>query len=945
MKKIYKIILPLLMVTSTLWSQREVTIPASDDPTNLSDLFTFITGDTLATGERTDSNTIYKLENGKVYINTGRFNSDFDLNIEAVDLADIDNKPIITRIPNNDGSYPTIMHARGNVTLRNLWIISAERGPLEQHQWGSLRLYGEGTRLIADNCLIEKDRGGFFQLRADNIKAYITNCVFRNGGNRRVSNGNGRGFDSRNFWMDTLIMRNTIVHNIQDRFFRSQGGTEPHNYLEIDHCTSFNTNGRHGHIQLGRALKVKITNNLFINPIMMGSSAVYREEQTQPDNELHKVITIDSLYENTELTISNNNIFWTQDVLDYWASNDTVSAPGVLSQLVIDNLGDAADNAFFSEPLELNSVPQSILQYVIDLYNNPASEEMFDFIVEDVSLAGTPFDSGNLFDFATFDACYSENTTSATAATNGGAIGATAQCDNLVVVPEEARFVLIEANDDPTNLRDIFTAITSDTTDTGERVSMNTTYLLENGKVYINTGRFNVDYPLQIEAVDLEDKDNKPIITRIPNNDGSYPTIMHARGNVTLRNLWIISAERGPLEQHQWGSLRLYGEGTRLIAEDCLIEKDRGGFFQIRADNIKAYITNCVFRNGGNRRVSNGNGRGFDSRNFWMDTLIMRNTIVHNIQDRFFRSQGGTEPHNYLEIDHCTSFNTNGRHGHIQLGRALKVKITNNLFINPIMMGSSAVYREEQTQPDNELHKVITIDSLYENTELTISNNNIFWSQDVLDYWASNDTVFAPEVLSQLVIENLGDAVDNAFFSEPLELNSVPQSILQYVIDLYNNPASEEMFDFIVEDIALEGTPFDSGNLFDFDTFSPCYSSENISATAATDGGPIGAVTTCENLVSEVFDLPNDPTIQLKVNPNPVRDGIGFVEFSLGQSSDVVILTHDISGKVLGQRFIQKLFSGNHRIELGFDNQYKPGLYFVSVATESGVMSTKVIVQ
>jgi hypothetical protein len=152
------------------------------------------------------------------------------------------------------------------------------------------------------------------------------------------------------------------------------------------------------------------------------------------------------------------------------------------------------------------------------------------------------------------------------------------------------------------------------------------------------------------------------------------------------------------------------------------------------------------------------------------------------------------------------------------------------------------------------------------------------------------------------------------------------------------------MFDFIVEDIALAGTPFDSGNLFDFPTFSPCYSPETTSATAATDGGPIGAVTTCDNL-TDVFDLPNDPTIQLQVSPNPVRDGIGFVEFSLGQSSDVVILTHDISGKVLGQRFIQRLSSGDHRIELGFDQQYKPGLYFVSVATDSGVMSTKVIVQ
>jgi len=183
---------------------------------------------------------------------------------------------------------------------------------------------GDDTRVIADHCIFEKDRGGFFQLRGNNIKLYITNCILRNGGNRRILQGNGRGVDARNTTLDTLVMRNTIVHNIQDRFFRSQGAMDPHNYIEIDNCTSFNTVGRHGFIQLGRVLKAKITNNLFIDPIMLGSSPIYTDEQTQPDGDLHKVITLDTLYDGTDLTISNNNVFWNADVTEiayqaqYW---------------------------------------------------------------------------------------------------------------------------------------------------------------------------------------------------------------------------------------------------------------------------------------------------------------------------------------------------------------------------------------------------------------------------------------------------------------------------------------------------------------------------------------------------------------------------------------------------------------------------------------------------
>lgn len=505
--------------------------------------------------------------------------------------------------------------------------------------------------------------------------------------------------------------------------------------------------------------------------------------------------------------------------------------------------------------------------------------------------------------------------------------------------------VSIPASSDPANPTDIFPIIMGDTTATGERNDNNTIYELENGQVYITTGRIvnKPEWPLQIQAADLTDTDNKPIISRIPNTSGNYPDIMRPEGNVTLRNLWLIVGEKGPLEQHDWGRIRFMGDNTRIIAEDCILEKDRGGFFQLRGNNIKLYITNCLLRNGGNRRILQGNGRGVDARNTALDTLVMKNTIVHNIQDRFFRSQGGMDPHNYIEIDHCTAFNAAGRHGFIQLGRVTTAKITNNLFINPIMLGSSPFYTDEQTQPDDELHKVITVDTLYDNTSLTISNNNIFWDQEVMDYWASNDTVSAPGFLSDLVMDNLGAAASDAYFQEPLSLNSVPQSILPYVEDLYANPMAEDMFDFIVEDVAFAGTAFDSGNLFDFSTFDPCYSPSAQSATAATDGGPIGAVSFCPALTN-VFDVDVNPALALNISPNPVTNDLNL-SFELTSASQVNISIMDINGRVVAPVFEGTLASGQHTLTEHLGNRFTQGLYLLSLQTEQGMMTKKLIVQ
>ena len=1091
MKKFYylSIVALCFFLVNSIQAQRVVLIEPSTDPTMPADIFPVIMGDTLADGNRTDENTIYQLRNGQVYITTGRLvnKPNWTLHIEAEDLTDTDTKPVLTRIPNASGTFPDIMRAEGDVTLKNIWIISGDKGPGEQHDWGKIRIMGDNTRVIAQDCIIEKDRGGFIQIRGNRTKVYVDGCILRNGGNRRILQGNGRGIDARNTTMDTLIVTNSVIHNIIDRVFRSQGAIEPHTYIEFDHNTIFNVGGRHGCFQFGQALTVKVTNNFIQNPLMLGTSPIYTDEQTQPDNETHKVFTIDTLHAGTNFTFGGNNIYWTQDVLDVINGIDSVTVPTIYSDLILQSLGNDGTGTFIQDPTPLNSVPMNITQYVIDLYNNPAAEDMFDFVVEDASLAGTAVDFGNLFDFSTFDPCYASSAVSATADTGGGAIGAVSFCDGLTagqgtntvvdiivnsenhntleaaviaakldddlsgagpftvfaptddafaalgqdvintlladpegdlaqillyhvvagsvlstdlsdgmtattlngkditvriengnvfinnaqvtaadiqgdngvvhvinavlipptdVTPDPARIVEIPASDDPTMPADIFPVIMGDTTATGERVSNNTIYRLQNGVVYITTGRLvnKPEWTLHIEAVDLENTEVKPILTRIPNASGTFPDIMRAEGNVTLKNIWIISGDKGPGEQHDWGKIRIMGDNTRVIAQDCIIEKDRGGFIQIRGNRTKVYVDGCILRNGGNRRILQGNGRGIDARNTTMDTLIVTNSVIHNIIDRVFRSQGAIEPHTYIEFDQNTIFNVGGRHGCFQFGQALTVKVTNNFIQNPLMLGTSPVYTDEQTQPDNEAHKVFTIDTLHAGTNFTFGGNNIYWTQDVLDVINGIDSVSVPTVYSDLILQSLGNDGTGTFIEDPTPLNNVPMNITQYVIDLYNNPAAEDMFDFVVEDASLAGTPVDFGNLFDFSAFDPCYDPMAVSATAATHGGAIGAVSFCANLSTSIFESDYSSTLNLTAMPNPMTFGATF-GYNLANTGQVRLSIHSIVGQeiaVLANGIQQQ---GVHTVDFNISQQLAKGVYIARLQTEEGQMAIKIMLK
>ncbi len=509
---------------------------------------------------------------------------------------------------------------------------------------------------------------------------------------------------------------------------------------------------------------------------------------------------------------------------------------------------------------------------------------------------------------------------------------------------------IVNIPSDPLDVVDMYDVIMGDTTATGERVDNNTIYTLDNGGLYISSVRLGntKEWPLQIQAVDLTDLDNKPIITRIPNSTGGYPQIAWVDGDMSLTNLWIISGEKGPLEGHDWGQIRMLGDSTTIRVTDCIIEKDRGGFLQLRANMVKCFVDNCIFRNGGNRFILEGNGRGIDARNFVFDTLIVKNSIIHNIVDRVFRSQGGTAAHNYIAFDNNTIFNVAGRHGCFQLRWVNSARITNNIMINPMMLGTTPRLTDEQNQPDDEAHKIITLDTVTSATQLFIANNNIYWTPDVEAAWVPHaDSVKKPAILSMLVKQVMGADTANAYFEDMITLNNVPQNITQYIIDLYANPAATDMFDFVVEDSAVFMSPTDNGNLFNFAAFDPCYPGTSVSATSATHGGAIGYTLGCEglNIPSEYGTAIEDPNegLGLVAAPNPFHS-VTDLSFFLPKAGYASLTVYDVSGKVVDVVADGPMHAGQHLVTWSPGSSLSRGLYFLRLQSEQGYMVQKLLV-
>lgn len=432
MKKIYITSLFFLCFIGSILAQT-ITVDANldgDASFPFTDINVFINNDTSATGEQLHD--VYLLEAGGVYFFTAPALWPFDVTIAATGNVENLGKPFVGRRNAAGGtSLGRIYTGFGSLTFDGLFLQLGEEGPdAAQYETSPVRPEGNGKKYVFNNCIIEKSRQGTIRVEGEDAVVYVTNNIIRNYGDYEKFQGNGRVVDLRDNFGDSVVIRNNVIHNILDRVFIGFRQTGL-NYFEYTSNTLFNHVGRHGMIQLKNTKETIIKDNIFMNPSIMGTAPFLANEQGPAHlNSTNYLVSIDTLVAGASIDMSNNNIFWTEDVLEHYATFDSVSQPLILSPEVEGVLSNP-ESAFFTEVLELNNVPdrQPLITYAREAVLFRDSVGITDIMVEDISAAGSPFDNGYLFDFSTFDPCYSPESISVTASSEGGAIGVQFLCD------------------------------------------------------------------------------------------------------------------------------------------------------------------------------------------------------------------------------------------------------------------------------------------------------------------------------------------------------------------------------------------------------------------------------------------------------------------------------------------------------------------------------------
>lgn len=468
--------------------------------------------------------------------------------------------------------------------------------------------------------------------------------------------------------------------------------------------------------------------------------------------------------------------------------------------------------------------------------------------------------------------------------------------------------------------------VNGDTTDNGDRVDVNTIYELEMGGIYYVASALSINSKLHIRSAG--GAGFLPAIMPQKDESGNWPQTINNAGDITLEGIYL-SNKNGDDANPKWGGFRAAGPDSRVVLDGCQFEYDKASTIQLRADGIKLYITNCIAAKTGNYREYNGNGRLVDTRGYHSDSIVIKNTTVYYMQDRLIRNMGGEV--NYLEFDHVTVNNNQGFHGCFAMARVHKAKITNNLVINGMYGGDHPNTNEQtSTNPvDNEQIYMITMDTIYDDTELEIHHNNFAFTSDLIDYFNTIDSVAKPEVLSPTVEAELGDAAADAYFEEVVEFTNMPDVPWDFLRSIYATPNAEQHPDNWPDNIGISN--IDAG-----------YASSYTSYTAADDGGPIGDLNW---ITTGIFDrgASADNGLTVNVYPNPVAGNANF-NYELNSASSVTLTIYDLTGKVVDAVVAENQSMGKHNL-VWKNKGLNTGLYLYTLSTGAKSFSGKLTIK
>ena len=323
-----------LMVIAPVQSFAKVTAPDTVIVPEGAQIYDFIMGDTTSTGARNVPGRVYKLERGKMYIftETMEINFDFTLIADDDDPSNPVRPPMLVRGVHPDGSLvDQLFNLTGDniqVKFKNILFQGVPMDGVYRNDW-ALGLSGSGTdvRLIFDKCVFNGWTYAATDLPMENIKLYVTDCIFRNMV-QPVHPFGGQVIATYNA-VDTLLYTNNTFFNCSS-YIILPDPEKYCNYLRFDHNTIFTT-------MVNPFWTPTLHNAEFTNNIIYGALALGQRQQEIEagwfgwDGVAAGIMNYDtmSVDQRNELGITeadrrivhkNNAWYEPQEIKDFWAA-------------------------------------------------------------------------------------------------------------------------------------------------------------------------------------------------------------------------------------------------------------------------------------------------------------------------------------------------------------------------------------------------------------------------------------------------------------------------------------------------------------------------------------------------------------------------------------------------------------------------------------------------
>ena len=368
-------------------------VPSSDSEGAVGALPRFILGDTTATGERNNINRVYRLKRGEIYLVNGKTFVEFPLTLIADD-DDTKQPPVIAPFPLDDGSIPRVtFYCYEDAYFKNIYFLgmapNGERNPWDR----PLILGGTDTKMTLEGCICDAYTAAGIANIGENTSLYAKDCLWRNIND--VGQFDGQFFFNYGSAMDTISVVNCTLFNGSSYFLCN--AKQYANYVRFEHNTLFINNINPFYTPYLSNADIK--NNIFFSPASVGETEEERNDGWYDwDGERMAVFSIDTIPSdmatnhsiseaNRKINFVNNAYFWPQKIKDYWAGNDSLSAPVWMNDRTTAMFNDdanyphlIAENNMEADPgfnADIMNQIDSLLVFIVALRENGTTHPYF----------------------------------------------------------------------------------------------------------------------------------------------------------------------------------------------------------------------------------------------------------------------------------------------------------------------------------------------------------------------------------------------------------------------------------------------------------------------------------------------------------------------------------------------------------------------------------------